>query len=35
MENKPKIENLVRLIRNFNNKCSECRKIFLGALIEG
>ncbi|MBA7585186.1 hypothetical protein ES708_27157 [subsurface metagenome] len=35
MENKQKRENLINLIKKFNNTCSECGRLFLGALVEG
>lgn len=35
MGNKQKRENIINLIKKFNNTCSECGKLFLGALIEG
>lgn len=35
MENEQQRENLINLIKNFNNSCSECGKLFLGALLEG
>ena len=35
MENRQKKENLIELIKKFKNKCPECGKLFLGALIEG
>ncbi len=35
MENEQIKENLIRLIKSFNNTCSECGRLFLGALLEG
>ena len=35
MENAQRKEKLISLIKKFNNTCSECGKLFLGALVEG
>jgi hypothetical protein len=35
MDNEQTRENLIGLIKNFNNTCSECGRLFLGVLIEG
>ncbi len=35
LENKNRKEELIRLINKFDNKCPDCGKIFLGALLEG
>lgn len=35
MDNKNRKEELISLIKKFDNTCPDCGKLFLGALIEG